>query len=199
MAQAYEQLGEYELALKALSRGGGVGGENSKVVSLRGYVLAKMGRENEAREVLKTLETMARERYMPPYAIAQVHAGLREVDAAFAWLERAVEDARCAPGDAAAGREVGCVARGCAICRGAATSADCRIGVLSYEFLWIAMGDRERLKDGSVKDTAVRGNEASLPMRRSHLTFGSLGSIGNEKRPECPELRFRLNSGPTCG
>lgn len=56
------------------------------------------------------------------------------------------------------------------------------MGVLSYEFLWIAMGDRERLKDGSVKDTAVRGNEASLPMRRSHLTFGSLGSIGNEKR-----------------
>ena len=55
MAQAYEQLGDDALALEALSRGGGVGGENSKVLSLRGYVLAKMGRENEAREVLKTL------------------------------------------------------------------------------------------------------------------------------------------------
>ena len=92
MAQAYEQLGEDALALEALSRGGGVGGENSKVLSLRGYVLAKMGRENEAREVIKTLEALALERYMPPYAIAQVHAGLREVDRAFAWLERGIED-----------------------------------------------------------------------------------------------------------
>ena len=63
------------MALEALSRGGGVGGENSKVISLRGYVLAKMGRENEAREVLKTLEALGRERYIPPYAIAQVLYG----------------------------------------------------------------------------------------------------------------------------
>ncbi|MGC1424340.1 MAG: winged helix-turn-helix domain-containing protein [Terracidiphilus sp.] len=92
MAQAYEQLGEYEMALEALSRGGGVGGENSKVISLRGYVLAKMGRENEAREVLKTLEALGRERYIPPYAIAQVCTGLRENDRAFAWLERGIEE-----------------------------------------------------------------------------------------------------------
>jgi TolB-like protein/Tfp pilus assembly protein PilF len=92
MAQAYEQLGEDALALETLSRGGGVGGENSKVLSLRGFVLAKMGRENEAREVLKTLESLELERYIPPYAIAQVHAGLREVDRAFAWLERGIEE-----------------------------------------------------------------------------------------------------------
>jgi TolB-like protein len=91
MAQAYEQLGENALALEALSRGG-VGGENSKVISLRGYVLAKMGRVNEAREVLRTLETLARERYMPACAIAMVHTGLGEFDNAFTWLERAVEE-----------------------------------------------------------------------------------------------------------
>ncbi|HMG84108.1 MAG TPA: winged helix-turn-helix domain-containing protein [Terracidiphilus sp.] len=92
MAQAYEQLGEDALALEALGRGGGVGGENSKVLSMRGYILAKTGRANEAREVLKTLEAMARERYIPPYAIAQVYTGLREDDQAFAWLERGVEE-----------------------------------------------------------------------------------------------------------
>ena len=91
IAQAYEQLGEDTLALEALGRGRGVGGENSKVLSLRGYILAKMGRENEAREVLKMLEAMAHERYMPPYAIALVHAGLGDMDAAFEWLDRAVE------------------------------------------------------------------------------------------------------------
>ncbi len=91
MAQAYEQLGEDALALEALGRGG-VGAENSKVLSLRGYILAKAGRADEAREVLKTLEAMARERYIPPYAIAQVYTGLRQDDQAFAWLERGIEE-----------------------------------------------------------------------------------------------------------
>jgi TolB-like protein/Tfp pilus assembly protein PilF len=91
MAQAYEQLGEDALALEALSRGG-VGGENSKVISLRGYVLAKMGRVDEAREVLRTLTILARERYMPACAMAMVYTGLGEFDSAFAWLERALEE-----------------------------------------------------------------------------------------------------------
>jgi len=91
MAQVYEQQGEDGLALEALGRGG-FGGENSKVLSMRGYILAKTGRENEAREVLKTLEAMARERYIPPYAIAQRYTGLRENDQAFALLERGIEE-----------------------------------------------------------------------------------------------------------
>ena len=91
MAQAYEQLGENALALECLSRGG-VGGENSKVISLRGYVLAKMGQADEAREVLRTLENLARERYMPACAIALVYTGFDEYDAAFRWLNRAVEE-----------------------------------------------------------------------------------------------------------
>ena len=44
------------------------------------------------REALKTLEALALELYIPPYAIARVHAGLREVDRAFAWLERGIEE-----------------------------------------------------------------------------------------------------------
>jgi TolB-like protein/Flp pilus assembly protein TadD len=92
LAQAYERLGEDELALEALSRGGGVGGENSKMISMRGYVLAKMGREDEARNVLKTLEALARERYLPSYAIALVHAGLGDREEMFTWLDRAAEE-----------------------------------------------------------------------------------------------------------
>ena len=66
-------------------------GGNSKAISLRGYLFAKLGRVNEAREVLNTLEAMARERYIPPYAMALVHAGLGERERALGWLERAVE------------------------------------------------------------------------------------------------------------
>jgi hypothetical protein len=66
-------------------------GGNSKAISHRGYVLAKVGRTTEARDVLKTLEAVSRERYVPPYAMALVYAGLGERDAVFEWLDRAYE------------------------------------------------------------------------------------------------------------
>jgi len=91
LGQAYEQLGESELALVALNKAGRFSGGNSKAISLRGYLFAKLGRVNEAREVLHALEAMARERYIPPYAMALVQAGLGEKEKALEWLERAVE------------------------------------------------------------------------------------------------------------
>lgn len=91
MAQAYEGLGEYKSALEVLSRGG-VGGENSKMIALRGYVLAKTGRIDEAREVARALEGLARSIYIPPCAVAQVYAGLNDIDESFRWLELATEE-----------------------------------------------------------------------------------------------------------
>jgi hypothetical protein len=37
------------------------------------------------------LKSIARERYVPPYAMALVYAGLGQHDSAFAWLEKAYE------------------------------------------------------------------------------------------------------------
>jgi TolB-like protein/Flp pilus assembly protein TadD len=87
--QALERLNLAEPAIESLVRAGRFSGQNSKTVSFRGYVLAKAGRTAEAREVLKTLQTAARDRYVPPYAMALVHAGLGEREAVFEWLERA--------------------------------------------------------------------------------------------------------------
>src|SRR5947207_5673246 len=58
---------------------------NSKVLSLRGYLFAKLGRTNEALQVLNTLEAIARDRYVPPYAMAQIHLGLGDGDLALEW------------------------------------------------------------------------------------------------------------------
>ena len=88
-AQALAGLNRPDAALESLVQAGRFSGQNSKAVSFRGYVLAKVGRTGEAREVLKTLQSAAGDRYVPPYAIALVHAGLGERDAAFEWLERA--------------------------------------------------------------------------------------------------------------
>ena len=85
------QLGQTHLALDALNNAGRFSGGNSKVISLRGYLFARLGRTNEALEVLKTLEVIARDRYVPPYAIAQVHLGLGNLEEAQQWLDRAYE------------------------------------------------------------------------------------------------------------
>ena len=87
--QAYEQLGQSDRALEDLARAERFSGGNSKAVSLRAYVLARAGRSAEAREILRGLEDASRERFMPPYAIALVHAGLGNRDAVLQWLERA--------------------------------------------------------------------------------------------------------------
>ena len=91
LGQAYEQMGQPDLALAALTDAARFSGNNSKVTSLRGYVLAKTGRFNEAREVLRRLESDSRERYVPPVAIALVHAGLGERDAVMEWLAKAYD------------------------------------------------------------------------------------------------------------
>jgi DNA-binding winged helix-turn-helix (wHTH) protein/tetratricopeptide (TPR) repeat protein len=91
LGQAYVELGESELALDALNNAGRFSGGNSKVISLRGYLFAKLGRTNEALQVLNTLEAIARDRYVPPYAMAQVHLGLGHWDHALEWLERACD------------------------------------------------------------------------------------------------------------
>jgi hypothetical protein len=54
-------------------------------------MLAKAGRGGDARDVLATLEALSHKRYVPPYAMALVHAGLGDRDAVFTWLDRAFE------------------------------------------------------------------------------------------------------------
>ena len=88
-AQAYERLGQYDRAVEGATIAARFSGQNSKTLSLRGYVLAKAGRADEAREVLNALRTATQQRYVPPYALALIHAGLGETDAAFEWLDRA--------------------------------------------------------------------------------------------------------------
>ena len=91
LGQALDRLGEHESALEALHHAARLSGGNSKAISLRGYILAELGRAKEAREVLSMLKTLANERYVPPYAEALVYAGLGEYEQALDALERALK------------------------------------------------------------------------------------------------------------
>lgn len=89
LAWAYERLDQLDLALDALHQANVSSGGNSKMLSLRGYVLAKAGRRDDAEQVLRTLEAIAHERYVPPYAFALIHVGLGRNDRALDWLQHA--------------------------------------------------------------------------------------------------------------
>jgi TolB-like protein/DNA-binding winged helix-turn-helix (wHTH) protein len=91
LAQAYGETGAMDRAFESLEAAARLSDQNSKTISLRGYFQARAGRVTEARQVLSALEAASRTRYVPPYAIALIHAGLGARDAAFEWLGRAYD------------------------------------------------------------------------------------------------------------
>jgi DNA-binding winged helix-turn-helix (wHTH) protein/Flp pilus assembly protein TadD len=91
LAQAYAHLQQYDLAKESLNQANRYSAGNSKALSLRGYLLAKTGSTSEATEVIETLNAISRERFVPPYAQALIHAGLGQTDSALNLLERASE------------------------------------------------------------------------------------------------------------
>ncbi len=82
------------------------------MLSLRGYILAKMGRTTDAEQVLNTLNGIAGDRYVPPYAMALVHAGLGQTDQAFQWLDKAANERDVHLVLARAGSQVGPLPQG---------------------------------------------------------------------------------------
>jgi TolB-like protein/Flp pilus assembly protein TadD len=91
LGQACQQLGRTEEALEALAEASRLSNGNSKPASVSAYTLAASGRLDEARDALAALEQLSQRRYVPPYAIALVHAGLNEHARAFEWLDKALE------------------------------------------------------------------------------------------------------------
>jgi tetratricopeptide (TPR) repeat protein len=88
-ALALAQLRQHEAALEALLRTGRFSGGKHMTLAAKGHLLATLGRTAEARDVLRTLEEGARERYVPPTTVALVYAGLGDSAQVFGWLEKA--------------------------------------------------------------------------------------------------------------
>ena len=64
---------------------------NTEAISLKGYIQAELGNRAEAEQTIRRLTGLSEQRYVPPYNIAMVYAGLNDAEKALDWLETAYQ------------------------------------------------------------------------------------------------------------
>jgi len=87
---AYERKKMYPQAIAELEKAHSLD-NNMWVTGFLGYAYAVGGRKQEAQKILSEMKELGKQRYMTPYALAFVCAGLDEKDQAFEWLDKAYE------------------------------------------------------------------------------------------------------------
>jgi TolB-like protein/DNA-binding winged helix-turn-helix (wHTH) protein/Tfp pilus assembly protein PilF len=88
-AWAYLQKGMRQEAITSLRAALGLLGRDPEVEGELGHAPGVAGRRAEALAMLEGLRQLSSTRYVSPYSVALVHAGLGDRDQALAWLEKA--------------------------------------------------------------------------------------------------------------
>ena len=88
---AYIQAGMYGEAIEQMQACQNISNDRDSVGWI-GYIHGLKGEHDAAQELLRELEDISRERYIPPYCFAIIYLGLGEVDEAFKWLEKAARE-----------------------------------------------------------------------------------------------------------
>jgi tetratricopeptide (TPR) repeat protein len=91
LALAYEQMGKYEVAFAAFEKIHSFAGNNSAALAGLGHAFGVAGQKTKATGVLKVLEELSKRRFVSPYSLALVLAGLGKANRALQWLEKSVE------------------------------------------------------------------------------------------------------------
>ena len=91
LAHVYQQKGLLEEAIVELKTGVHLSTDSPYALARMGHGYALAGKRDEASAVLVQLNSLSNQRYVSPYDIAIVHVGLQEIDTAFAWLTKALE------------------------------------------------------------------------------------------------------------
>jgi tetratricopeptide (TPR) repeat protein len=92
LGRCYSQKGMYEQALTELGRAKDLWRDSAEVLSVLGYTRGMSGSPPEAQKILQELERQSTKRYISPYHIAMVYAGLGQQDKALDLLEKAYLD-----------------------------------------------------------------------------------------------------------
>jgi tetratricopeptide (TPR) repeat protein len=92
LGEAYVQTGRYDEALIELQAAARLSGGNPLYLAQVAVANAAAGKRSEALRIVANLQTLSRERYLSPYALAQVFAALNDKDQTFKWLQTAFDD-----------------------------------------------------------------------------------------------------------
>jgi serine/threonine-protein kinase len=78
--------------IQACERAVKLGGREPVQLCNLGWAYAVTGRITEAKKILDELHELAEKAYVPPYAFLSIYFGLGEMDIAFNWLEKVVDE-----------------------------------------------------------------------------------------------------------
>src|SRR5215813_4207705 len=84
---AYPHKSLHELAIASLRRAVQISQGATQYIGSLGEAYAKAGHNSEAQKILHQLNDLSKQRYVTPYMLARIHAGLGEHDHALRWLE----------------------------------------------------------------------------------------------------------------
>lgn len=90
VGRAYVKKGRYDEALAAFRKAQAVSVLHA--MALEGHTLALSGQKEEALRMLSKFKKMAKTRYVSPYDLALIYAGLGDKDEAFTLLQEACDD-----------------------------------------------------------------------------------------------------------
>jgi serine/threonine-protein kinase len=92
LAWAYLKLGLPDKGLAELEKAVSLAPADTMLLAQLGQAYATVGRVEQAREVLRQLEELSRQRYVSPYHMAYIHTGFGDRERAIDYLERAYEE-----------------------------------------------------------------------------------------------------------
>jgi serine/threonine-protein kinase len=87
---AYERKRQLPEAIAAIQNAHSLD-NNPWITGYLGYVYATAGKKAEAQKIIDELKELSKQRYVPPYSIAIIYAGLNDKDQAFEWLNKSYE------------------------------------------------------------------------------------------------------------
>ena len=88
---AFQQRSMYKEAIADFQKGVKLSG-SPLVLALLGHAYAVSGKRTEALQTLSDLQDLQGQRYISPYTIAAIYAGLDDRDQTFKWLEKAFDE-----------------------------------------------------------------------------------------------------------
>jgi len=92
LGRAYEQKAMFAEAVAEIQKAIDLSEGSPLSLAALGHTYAVSGSQAEAQKVLDKLKESSKQRYISPYSIAAIHAGLGEKDQVFMWLEKAYEE-----------------------------------------------------------------------------------------------------------